>query len=103
LDFGDGDQGRCADEAFEIDEASDFGADGMFVAGGAFAAGAENFSVGADAEDASAGLQRFGAKFGEHGVEHGASDFVAVVGIVKGEREDVRGAMDFDQGSRGCT
>jgi len=100
LHFGDGNLGRGADETFEIDETGDFGADGLFVAGGTFAAGAENFSVGADAQDACAGLRRFGAEFGEHGVEHGAGDFVAVVGIVEGEGEDVGRALDFDQGRK---
>src|SRR5579859_1415030 len=55
LDFGYGDEGGGADEALEIDEAGDFGAGGIGVAGGAFAAGAESFSAGADAEDAGAG------------------------------------------------
>ena len=97
LDFGDGDQRGGADEALEIDEAGDFGADGFFVAGGAFTAGAENFSLGADTEDSGAGLRGFGAEFGEHGVKHVAGDFVAVVGIVEREGEDVGRAVDFDQ------
>jgi len=96
LDFGYGDQGGSADEALELDEARDFGADGSLVTSGAFAAGAENFAAGADAEDAGAGFGGFGAEFGEHGVEHGAGDFVAVIGIVEGEGEDIVSAMYFD-------
>ena len=97
LDFGDGDKRGSANEALEFDQTGDFGADGVGVTGSAFAAGAENFAVGADAEDAGAGLRGFGAEFGEHGVEHGAGDFVAVIGIVEGEGEDFGCAMNFDQ------
>jgi hypothetical protein len=96
LHFSYGDQGRGADEALELDEADDFGSDGSFVTSGAFAAGAENCAVGADAEDAGAGLGGFGAEFREHGVEHGAGDFVAVIWIVEGEGEDIARAMYFD-------
>ena len=96
LHFGYGDQRGGADEAFEFDEAGDFGADGFGIAGGAFAACAKNFAVGADAQDAGARLRGFGTEFGEHGVEHRAGDFVAVIGIVESEGEDFGGTMNFD-------
>lgn len=96
LDFSDGDQGGGADEAFEIDEARDFSANGLFVAGRAFAAGAEDFAAGANVKNTGARLGRLGAEFGEHGVEHGAGDFVAVLGIVEREGKDVVRAVDFD-------
>jgi hypothetical protein len=98
LDFGNGDQRGSANEAFELDEAGDLGADGIEIASGAFAAGAENFAAGANSEDACAGPRGFGAEFGEHGVEHGAGDFVAAIGIDESESEDFGRAMDFDQG-----
>ena len=97
LDFGYGDQGGGANEALEFDETRNFGAGGFGVAGGAFAAGAKNFAACANAQDAGAGLRGFGAEFGEHGAEHGAGDFVAVIGIVESEGEDIRGAVNLDQ------
>jgi hypothetical protein len=94
LDFGDGYQGRVSEGALEVEDARGFAADGCGVAAGAFASGAEDGAAGAKAQDAYAWTGGLGTKFPEHGVEHCASNFVAVDGIVQGEGENISRAFD---------
>jgi len=90
--FGDGDERASAQNSLELDDASDFRADGVGVASGTLAAGAEDGAASTNAEDAGAGLCGFGTKLGEHSVKHRAGDFVAEAGIVEREGQDARGA-----------
>jgi hypothetical protein len=49
----------------------------------AFASRAENLAARSQAQDSRDGMRCFAAKFGEHRVEHRASNFIAVLGVVQ--------------------
>ena len=60
----------------------------------AFPPGAKYFAASAQAQNSRARMRGFAAKLGEHRVEHRASDFVAMLGIIQGKVQDIAGPLD---------
>ena len=85
LDLRDADQWRNSQGALEFDEAGGFVMNRRGVPARALPSCTKDLAACPQAQDTRAGMRCFETKFCEHGIEHCASYFVVVFGIVQSE------------------
>src|SRR3982074_834522 len=94
LDFRDADQGRSSQSALELDKTRCFFMDCDGIPACALAPRAEDLAARPEAQDSRTGPRCFRPQLGEHGVEHRAGHFIAVVSVVQCKSQDIVGPLD---------
>ena len=101
LNLGNTDQGRRSQRTLELDETNCLVTYGLDVASCTFAARAENFAPRANAQHSRARARCFALQLREHGVEHGAVDLVAMIGVVQDKGENISFTFNLYAEARG--